>query len=54
MINSEAPHIVDVLDPQEEYLRLRNAAENMMIAYGMGWDMDGVITVLKTVLEDQS
>lgn len=29
---------------------LRSAAENVTIAYGMGWDMDGVIDVLRAAL----
>jgi hypothetical protein len=29
---------------------LRDAAENVVIAYGMGWDMDGVIDQLERAL----
>jgi hypothetical protein len=30
---------------------LLDAAENVVIAFGMGWDMEGVIENLKTVIE---
>jgi len=30
---------------------VQDAAENVMIAYGMGWDMDGVIDQLKSAIE---
>lgn len=36
------------LESQEA--ELREAADNVVIAYGMGWDMDGVIEALRRVL----
>lgn len=33
-----------------ENARLRDKAENVVIAHGMGWDMDGVIEALRDVL----
>lgn len=33
-----------------ENVRLRDAAENVVIAHGMGWDMDGVIEKLRDLL----
>jgi len=32
--------------------KLADAAENTAIAYGMGWDMDGVIDTLRKALAD--
>lgn len=30
---------------------IQDAAENVLIAYGMGWDLDGVMDRLKTAIE---
>lgn len=39
---------------QEELaqMELADAAENVLIAYGMGWDLEGVMARLKEALED--
>lgn len=39
-----------VADARDEIERLRAALENVTIAYGMGWDMDGVIEVARSTL----
>lgn len=33
-----------------EIERLRDAAENVLIAWGMGWDMNGVMDVMQAAL----
>lgn len=44
--------------PQVKYVRgkdfdtLRDASENALIAWGMGWDQEGVMEILKGVLEE--
>lgn len=39
-----------VLVPMEVWERLKDTAENVLIAYGMGWDMGGVMSALKNSL----
>ena len=48
-----------MISPDDEILALRarvakleDAGENVIIAFGMGWDMDGVIEVLCAALKD--
>lgn len=45
-------HVGDtiVAELAKRYEKTRNALENVVIAYGMGWDMDGVIGVAEEVL----
>lgn len=49
----KAPETTAV-DPQACVDRLIDAAENVIIAYGMGWDMDGMIERLKEALPPDS
>lgn len=37
---------LELLATLRSFERLIDAAENVVIAYGMGWDMDGVIAAL--------
>lgn len=37
-----------------DWRALVDAAENIIIAYGMGWDMDGVIEQLRALLPTNS
>ena len=40
-------------DGANEIERLRDVLENIVIAYGMGWDMDGVIDVARETLGEK-
>ena len=39
-------------DGAAEIDRLQDAAENVVIAFGMGWDMDGVIEELRSAINN--
>lgn len=38
------------LDAEAQLAAIKDAAENTVIAFGMGWDLDGVIDVLRAAL----
>jgi len=40
----------ELLEMARKAKALRDAAENVLIAWGMGWDLDGVMDVLKREL----
>ena len=55
MTDSQTTIVDDYLVGYSDGLKvIVEAAENVIIAYGMGWDMDGVIEYLRSALPPDS